>query len=219
MVKDPTLMIATVLFAALTTAVPAAATSEDARSAGTTGHFVLGGQATRVDQRPAADKVGGFQLSLIGGVQLRGSASGQFGVALAYFKSSTAAVGVEVEAVFTQGPNGKVYTGVTSLILQSGARASRMVPYFAIGLGYFRAEENLRDAVADALPGFGIPATNRSETGGLLAFGFGIRYFMAPNISFRFDLREFKLVTSASGNIFDRLFSMRRIAGFLSFDF
>ncbi len=223
------LLLAT-LATGLIAATPAMALADEPHedrgtATGTTGIFLPPAglrqdvQTTRVDQRPTADSVGGFQLSLVGGVQLRGSASGAAGVALAYFKRSTAAVGVEIEAAFTRGPSGRVYHGLASVILQSGARASRMSPYLTLGAGYYRAEEKLRDAVRDALPSFGIDPTEAKESGVLIAFGLGVRYYLAGSLSFRADYREFRAVTSAEGSLFDKLFSMRRIAGFLSIDF
>lgn len=194
---------------------PAAGASDDGGTDGTAGSFSLQGQitSTRVDKRPEADKVGGFQIGVLAGVQLRGTASGQGGLAIAYFKRSTAAVGLELEASFMRGPNGQVYMGILSLIMQSGARSSRMVPYLAFGGGMFRAEEKLRPAVAEALPDFGIEPVPGTETGALFAYGFGIRYYLATKVSFRIDYRDIKAITSAG------LFSMRRIGGFLSFEF
>lgn len=205
-------------------ALAAEAGEEESASGGTSGLFLPVAllqdiQTTRVEARPPADKVGGFQLSLFGGVQLRGSASGAGGVALAYFSRSTAAVGFEIEGAFTRGPSGQVYHGLASIILQSGARTSRMVPYLSFGGGFYRAEEKLRDAVRDALPNFGIEPTEGTESGALIAIGFGVRYYLAGSMSFRADYREFRAFTSADGSLFDKLFAMRRIAGYFSIDF
>ncbi len=198
-----------------------AAMAAEPAGRGVSGAFRLQDQveAVRVDRRPPADPVGGFQLSFLGGVQLRGSASGQFGVAIAYLKPSTAAVGVELEGTFTRGPNGKVYYGLLSLLLQSGVRTTRTVPYLAVGVGAYRAVEEIRDNIRDLLPQFGIDTNAASESGVLVGFGFGVRYYLSPSVSFRADYREYRAVTSAEGNLFDRLFSLRRIGGFLSFDF
>lgn len=216
--KGSLILVLTALMCAPAALAPAAPSAADG---GNTGLFRLPQeiQTTRVDRRPPADAVGGFQLSLFGGVQLRGSASGQAGVALAYFKRSTAAVGLELEAALTDGPNGQVTHGLLSVILQSGARTARMVPYLALGAGYYRAEEQLRTSIRDALPSFGIVPQENSESGVLVAFGLGVRYYLTSSFSFRADYREFRAVTSAEGNLFDKLFSLRRIGGFLSFDF
>lgn len=170
-------------------------------------------------QPPPRDPVGGFVVGVLAGVQLRGSASGQFGVTLGWFKQSTSNVGFELEGAYTRGPDGEVYHGLLSVILQSGSRSTRMVPYLALGGGLFNAREKVRDAVAAALPDFGIDASAQSETGGLIAAGFGIRYYLNEKMSFRADYREMRAITTASGSLIDRLHSMRRIAGILMIRF
>jgi hypothetical protein len=153
------------------------------------------------------------------GVQLRGSASGQFGLTLAWFKQSTSNVGLELEGAYTRGPDGEVYHGLVSIILQSGSRATKIVPYLALGGGMFYAREQIRDAVAEVLPDFGIDATAQSETGGLIAGGVGVRYYLNEKMSFRADYREMRGITTASGSFIDRLHSMRRIGGILMIRF
>ncbi|NKB87585.1 MAG: hypothetical protein GKS06_05140 [Acidobacteria bacterium] len=187
---------------------------------GVSGGFRLAPPQTGVSpQAPPRDPVGGFALGVLAGVQLRGSASGQFGLTVGWFKRSTSNVGFEFEGAFTRGPDGEVYHGLVNLILQSGSRATRMVPYLAIGGGVFHAKEKLRDSVAAALPEFGIDASEASETGGLIAFGFGVRYYLDEKLSFRADYREMRAITTSSGGFFDRLHSMRRIAGIMMFRF
>lgn len=182
------------------------------------GFRLPGQQISATDERPPMDPVGGFQLSVMGGVQLRGSASGALGLALGYYKRSTGNVGLELEGALTRGPSGEVYHGLMNLILQSGSRAARMVPYLSIGGGIYHAREKIRDSVAEELPDFGIEPVEEQETGALIAAGFGIRYFLTDGISFRADYREFRALTTGEGGFFDRLFALRRIAGFLSFD-
>lgn len=192
-----------------------------ASPAGTAGMFLdLRPQQPGVSaEAPERDPVGGFALGVLAGVQLRGSASGQFGLSLAWFKRSTSNVGIEFEGAFTRGPDGQVYHGLLSVILQSGSRATRMVPYLALGGGVFYAREQLRDAVREALPNFGITPEEQTETGGLIAFGFGVRYYLSDKMSFRVDYREMRAITTAEGGFFDKLHSMRRIGGFLMFHF
>ena len=194
----------------------------DAPSLGTSGVFLdLSPQQSQgvSPVAPERDPVGGFAVGLLAGVQLRGSASGQFGATLAWFKRSTSNVGFELEGAFTRGPDGQVYHGLVSLILQSGSRATRMVPYLAIGGGMFHAKEELRDSVRDALPAFGIDPVEGTETGGLIAFGFGVRYYLNEKLSFRGDYREMRAITTSEGSFFDKLHSMRRIGGILMFRF
>ncbi len=195
----------------------------DASAVGTAGTFLdlspRQSQGGVSPEAPERDPVGGFAVGLLAGVQLRGSASGQFGVTLAWFKQSTSNVGFELEGAFTRGPDGSVYHSLLSLILQSGSRATRMVPYLAIGGGMFHAKENLRDSVRDVLPEFGIVPVEGTETGGLIAFGFGMRYYLNEKMSFRADYREMRAITTSEGSFFDKLHSMRRIGGILMFRF
>lgn len=204
-----------VAVAALTFAAPALASEEEDPS-GTFRGFDL--QEAVRGERPEMDNVGGFQLSFFGGVQLRGSASGQGGLAIAYFKRSTAGLGLEMEVAYTSGPSGNVTHALASIVLQSGARSARFVPYLTIGGGAYRAQETLRESVAAELPSFGIEPTEGEETGALIAFGFGARYYLSDSLSFRADYREFRALTTGEGGFFDRLFALRRIAGFLSFE-
>ena len=86
----------------------------------------------------------------------------------------------------------------------------------AFGGGIYYAKEKLRDRVAGELPRFGIDPVEETESGALIAFGLGFRIFMSEKISFRIDYREMRAITGGSGNLFDRLYSLRRIGGFLS---
>jgi hypothetical protein len=175
-------------------------------------------EATR-GERPEMDPVGGLQLSVLGGVQLRGSASGAGGIALGYYKRSTGGLGFEVEGAFTRGPTGDVAHAIFSVVLQSGVRSAKLVPYLAFGGGVYRANERLRDAVREVLPEFGVAIQEQTETGPIIGVGFGVRYYLSPKVSFRADYREFRALTTGEGGFFDRLYALRRIAGFLSFDF
>lgn len=199
---------------------PASDTGADAGT-GTAGLFLnLSPQQPGVSaEAPERDPVGGFALGVLAGVQLRGTASGQFGLSLAWFKRSTSNVGIELEGAFTRGPDGQVYHGLLSVILQSGSRATRLVPYLAFGGGVFHAREQLRDSVQEVLPNFGITPEQQTETGGLIAFGFGVRYYLSEKMSFRADYREMRAITTADGGFFDKLHSMRRFGGFLMFHF
>ena len=196
---------------------PVTGDKEDARrGAGTVGLFDLQ-QTTRRSDRPPADPVGGFQISVLAGVQMRGSASAHAGIAISYFKRSTGNVGIEIEGGITRGPNGQVNHGLVSMIFQSGGRASTLAPYVSVGGGIYHAKERLRDRVAETLPEFGIETTGGLENGLLIAVGLGARFFLSEKVSFRADYREIRAFTGGSGGLLDRLFSLRRIGGFLSF--
>ncbi len=215
-------LAAVVLLTALALApaqAQAAARSGDeneSSTGGTVGSFGLQ-QTTRRADRPPSDPVGGFQIAIMGGVQMRGSASGHVGVAFSYFKRSTGNVGIELEAAVSRGPNGQINHGLLSLIFQSGGRSSKLAPYLAVGGGVYHANESLRGRVADALPIFGIEPKEELETGALIAFGLGFRFYLSESVSFRADYREMRAITTGSGNLFDRIFSLRRIGGFLAF--
>ena len=71
--------------------------------------------------------------------------------------------------------------------------------------------------MVEALPTFGIEPMEGLETGPLIAFGLGFRFYLSEKVSFRADYREMRAITSGSGSLFNRLFSLRRIGGFLSF--
>ena len=53
----------------------------------------------------------------------------------------------------------------------------------------------------------------------MLDFGLGIRYFLSETVSARFDWREFRALRDSDESFFDRLFSMRRFAGMVMFEF
>lgn len=196
--------------------IPPPDEKEGARGTGTVLPFDLQ-QTTRRDDRPTPDPVGGFQISLVAGVQMRGSASGHAGIAVGYFKRSTGNVGIEMEGGITRGPNGQINHGLLSMVFQSGGRSSKLAPYVTVGGGLYHAKEQLRDRVADALPTFGIVPTEELETGPLIAFGLGFRIFLSEKVSFRADYREMRAITGGAGSLFNRIFSLRRIGGFLSF--
>lgn len=189
---------------------------------GTSGRFVMPELAqsqievTRGD-RPPMDRVGGFQLSAFFGAQLRGSASGTAGLAIGYYKPTTASIGGELETGAIRGPTGNVYYGLMSIVLQSGARSARMVPYATLGAGAYHATEQVQDNLKIALASIGIVLPEESETGLLLGFGVGVRYYLSPTVSFRVDYREFRGLTSSDSSFWDRWYAMRRIAGFFSF--
>ena len=169
--------------------------------------------------RPTLDRVGGFQLNLFGAAQLVGSSSGQVGATLAYFRPTTAALGLELEGAATFGPSGRVYHGLLSVILQSGARSAKMAPYLAIGGGFYHAEIDLQAAVQEELEIFGIELGDEVERGPLLALGFGVRYYVSDHMAIRLDFREFRALTQTDGGFLDRLFALRRVGGMVSIEF
>lgn len=199
------------------------ATPAFADDGGTSGSFVLELPQSQIDvtrgDRPPMDPVGGVQLGIIGGVQLRGSASGTVGLALGYYKRSTASFGVELEVAATRGPTGEVYHGMVNFIVQSGARSARLIPYIAVGAGMFHARERVQDNLASTLASIGILIPEETETGPIVGFGLGVRYHLTPGVSFRVDYREFRGLTGSDSGFWDRLYALRRIAGFFAFHF
>lgn len=171
---------------------------------------------------PPEDEIGGLQLALLGGSQFRATSSGQVGAAVAYFFKPNATFGFELEGGATFGPGGDVLHGMANVILQAGARTSRIVPYVTGGVGVFRAEVSLPSNIQGRLDEFGLQVPRNDETAPFLNFGGGARYYLKEGISLRGDYREFRaLLDLQEGNpsLSDRLFALRRIAAMISFEF
>lgn len=169
---------------------------------------------------PLADPASGAVFSIMGGSVFSGSSSFQGGGAFAYYFGGKATVGFEVEGTLTFGPGGRVSQVLGSFMLQTGARTSKFVPYFAGGIGYVHASANLPEETRTILDDLGIHPEPRSESGPLVQFGGGVRFYIKPRLSFRADVRFAQVALDLEGkNFWDSLFPMRRIAGMVSWDF
>lgn len=180
-----------------------------------------GAQEQQEERRPPPpqDQVGGFQISVFGGSQFVGGSSGQVGAVLGYFFKPTSRFGIELEAGNTFGPGGNILHGSANLVLQAGARTSRIVPYATAGVGVFHASVDLPGNIQDKLDEFGLALPGDEETAPAVNFGGGVRYYLSEGISLRGDFREYRAVLDVEGNVVDRLFSLRRVAGMISFEF
>lgn len=170
---------------------------------------------------PVADPAGGPVFSILGGSVFSGSSAFQSGAAFAYYFGPKAAIGFEVEGNFTFGPGGRVAQGMGSLIFQTGARASKFVPYFAVGAGYLYAKSKFPAATQEVLDRFGIDPQPKTEKTPYFQFGGGVRFYIKPKMAFRADVRFAQVPLTLEGplSFWDRLFAMRRIAGMVSWDF
>lgn len=169
---------------------------------------------------PVADPAAGVVFSVLGGSVFSGSSSFQGGAAFAYFFGEKATFGFEVEGTATFGPGGRVTQALGSFVIQTGARTSKFVPYFAFGGGYVHANADLPEKTVAILETLGIRPEPESESGPLMQFGGGLRFYIKPNLSFRGDVRFAQVLLDLEGkNFSDSLFPMRRIAGMVSFDF
>ncbi len=131
-----------------------------------------------------------------------------------------AGIGVEAEGNLTFGPGGRVAQFMGSLVLQTGARTSKFVPYIALGAGFLRASTSFPQATSDALAELGIHPQPTTETAPFVQFGGGLRFYVRPKMAFRMDVRLAQVALDLDGVSFgDSLFAMRRVAGMISWDF
>jgi hypothetical protein len=178
-------------------------------------------QEQRPEPPPVLDPAAGPVFSIFGGSIWSGASAFQTGAAFAYFLGDKASFGFEVEGAVTFGPGGRVSQVMGSFVWQTGARTSKFVPYFAAGAGYLHATSGYPSATQEVLDEFGIDPQPKTEQGPFLQYGGGLRFYLKPRIAIRADVR-FALVPldlEVDPGFWDRLYSMRRIAGMLSWDF
>lgn len=168
---------------------------------------------------PYPDDVGGFQLGMFGGSVFSGSNALQVGGTLTYFLRPTARVGFEIEGATTLGPGGRVLHANGNLVLQAGARTSRIVPYATVGGGFVRATLDLPEATREELDRLGVVVAPDTESGPALNYGLGVRYYVRESIALRADFRSFLVVRETDESFYERLYTVNRIAGMLSMEF
>ncbi len=177
-------------------------------------------EAERRDPPPVIDPASGSVLSVFGGSVFSGSSAFQTGATFAYFFGPKASIGVEVEGNLTIGPGGRVAQVMGSLVMQTGARTSKFVPYIAVGAGFLRASTRFPQEKIDALAELGISTQLTTETAPFLQFGGGLRFYFKPELAFRIDARLAQVALDLDGVSFgESLFAMRRVAGMISWDF
>ena len=168
---------------------------------------------------PLRDPAGGPVVSVFGGSVFSGASTFQVGGAFAYFFGAKATLGFEVEGATTFGPGGRVVHGQGSLIIQTGARASKFVPYVALGVGYLRASTQLPSRTAEVLVSLGINPRPKVENAPYVHFGGGVRFYLKPNMAVRGDVRFAQVALDIPDQSFTDTFPMRRVAAMLSWDF
>jgi len=168
---------------------------------------------------PYPDAVGGFQVSIFGGNVFSGSNALQVGGTLSYFFKPTAWIGFEVEGATTLAPGGRVTHASANLVLQTGARTSRIVPYLTAGGGFVQASLDLPEATQRELDRLGVIVDPDTESGPSLNYGGGVRYYLREKIAVRGDFRSTLVLRDTDESFFDRLFTINRIAGMLNIEF
>lgn len=168
---------------------------------------------------PYPDAVGGFQASMFGGNIFSGSNALQVGGTLTYFFEPAAWIGFEIEGATTMGPGGRVSHAHTNLVLQTGARTSKIVPYITAGGGFVRASLDLPEVTQQELDRLGVIVDPDTESGPAFNYGGGVRYYLREKIAVRGDFRSIIVLRDTDESFFDRLFAMNRVAGMLSIEF
>ena len=187
----------------------------------------LNGQSPQQEQEPerrepppVIDPASGAVFSVFGGSVFSGASAFQTGATFAYFFGPKASIGFEVEGNLTIGPGGRVTQFMGSLVMQTGARTSKFVPYIALGGGLLRASTGFPQDKTDALAALGITLQPTTESAPFLQFGGGLRYYLKPKLAFRIDGRLAQVALDLEGVSFgDSLFAMSRVAGMISWDF
>lgn len=176
-------------------------------------------QQQDIQPPPPPDQVGGANVSVLVGSMFGPSTAAQVGGAIGYFFKPNASIGFEVEGDLTFGLDGKVAQIFGSLVLQTGARTSRIVPYGTIGAGVMYAKFDPRQAIKDELDALGIVIEEDTEVAPGLALGIGVRYFMSEKVSMRGDFRNYWMWRSIQGGFNEHLYTMRRVAGGIVWEF
>ena len=176
-------------------------------------------QQQDIQPPPPPDQVGGANVSVLVGSMFGASTAAQVGGAIGYFLKPSATIGFEVEGNLTFGLDGKVAQIFGSLVLQTGARTSKIVPYGTIGAGVMYAKFDPRQAIKDELDALGIVIEEDTEVAPGLALGIGVRYFMSEKVSMRGDFRNYWMWRSIQGGFNEHLYTLRRVAGGIVWEF
>lgn len=176
-------------------------------------------QQQDVQPPPPPDQVGGANVSVLVGSMFGASTAAQVGGSIGYFFKPNATFGFEVEGDLTFGLDGKVAQIFGSLVLQTGARTSKIVPYGTIGAGVMYAKFDPRQAIKDELEALGIVIEEDTEIAPGFALGIGVRYFMSEKISMKGDFRNYWMWRSIQGDFNEHLYTLRRVAGGVVWEF
>jgi len=176
-------------------------------------------QQQDVQPPPPPDQVGGANVAVLVGSMFGASTAAQVGGSLGYFFKPSAVIGFEVEGNLTFGLDGKVAQVFGSLVLQTGARTSKIVPYGTIGAGVMYAKFDPRQPIKDELDALGIVIEDDTELAPGLALGIGVRYFLSEGMSMRGDFRNYWMWRSIQGGFNEHLYTLRRVAGGIVWEF
>ncbi len=176
-------------------------------------------QQQDVQPPPPPDQVGGANVSVLVGSMFGASTAAQVGGSIGYFFKPNATFGFEVEGDLTFGLDGKVAQIFGSLVLQTGARTSKIVPYGTIGAGVMYAKFDPRQGIKDELEALGIVIEEDTEIAPGFALGIGVRYFMSEKISMKGDFRNYWMWRSIQGDFNEHLYTLRRVAGGIVWEF
>jgi hypothetical protein len=168
---------------------------------------------------PPPDQVGGPNAGVIVGSMFGASTAAQVGGTFAYFLKPSATVGFEVEGNLTFGLDGKVAQVFGSVVLQTGARTSKIVPFVSFGAGVMYAKFDPRPPIRDELVALGIVIEEDTEIAPGIAIGIGVRYFLSESVSMKGDFRNYWMWRSIQGDFNDHLYTLRRVAGGIVWEF
>jgi opacity protein-like surface antigen len=147
------------------------------------------------------------------------STAAQVGGTFAYFLTPNATIGFEVEGSLTFGLDGKVAQIFGSVVLQTGARTSRIVPYATIGAGVMYAKFDPRQPIQEELDALGVVIEEDTEVAPGFALGIGARYYFTESMSLKGDFRNYWMWRSIQGDFSQHLYTLRRVAGGIVWEF
>lgn len=176
-------------------------------------------QQQDVKPPPPPDQVGGANASVVVGSMFGASTAAQVGGSFGYFLKPGATIGFEVEGDLTFGLDGKVAQIFGSLVLQTGARTSKIVPYGTIGAGVMYAKFDPRQAIKDELVALGIVIREDTELAPGIALGIGVKYYLSEGMAMKGDFRNYWMWRSIQGGFNEHLYTLRRVAGGIVWEF
>jgi len=122
-------------------------------------------------------------------------------------------------SALTFGLDGKVAQIFGSLVLQTGARTSKIVPYGTIGVGMMYAKFDPRQAIKEELEALGIVIEEDTELAPGIALGIGVKYYLREGMAMKGDFRNYWMWRSIQGGFNEHLYTLRRVAGGIVWEF
>jgi len=155
-------------------------------------------QQQDVQPPPPPDQVGGASASVVVGSMFGASTAAQVGGSFGYSFGSSASIG---------------------LVLQTGARTSKIVPYGTIGVGMMYAKFDPRQAIKEELEALGIVIEEDTELAPGIALGIGVKYYLREGMAMKGDFRNYWMWRSIQGGFNEHLYTLRRVAGGIVWEF